>query len=138
MKNGFHKMMSVSMAFLLLASTVSWKVEKHYCLGHLMDLSFFTPAQDCGMALDVKADHTLNIQEQDSCCANEIIFVEGQTNLKPSFNDFSLDQQLFLVALTASYFRLFQFEKELPIPDKNYPPPLIVKDLQLLDKVFLI
>jgi len=39
MKEVFHKIASITMAFLLLLSTVSWKVEKHYCMGRLMDMT---------------------------------------------------------------------------------------------------
>ena len=138
MKKMFFKIIASTMAILLLASTISWKVEKHYCLGHLMDLSFFTPAQDCGMDMDLSENNTPQIQDENSCCNDEVIVVEGQTNLKSSINDFSFDQQLFLIAFANSYFHLIDFNEERNVPNENYPPLHIVKNIQLLDEVFLI
>ena len=138
MKKMLYKLFASTMAILLLASTISWKVEKHYCLGHLMDLSFFTPVQDCGMGMDLSDDNKLKIQDENSCCNDEVIVVEGQTNLKTSFNDFSFQQQLFLIAFTNFYFHLVDFTEGRNNLNESYPPPLIVKNIQLLDEVFLI
>ncbi|NNE78003.1 MAG: hypothetical protein HKN31_13135 [Pricia sp.] len=127
------------MALFLLASTTSWTVGKHYCMGRLMDVSFFAHADDCGMDMSTAKDNTTSgIQDESSCCSSEMIMVGGQDNLKVSFNDFSIGQQLFLVAFTHSYFNLFQIETEPPLPNNYYPPPLLIKDIQLLDEVFLI
>tara|TARA_R110000868_G_scaffold125037_6_gene330451 strand:+ start:26854 stop:27234 length:381 start_codon:yes stop_codon:yes gene_type:complete len=126
------------MAVLLMASTISWKVEKHYCLGHVMDISLFTPAQDCGMGMDIENEASAKVKDENSCCEDEIIFVEGQDKLTNCFNDFNFDQHLFLVAFTCSYYKLFEFEEALSLPNEHYPPPILVKDIILLDEVFLI
>ncbi|MFS4468553.1 HYC_CC_PP family protein [Maribacter sp. 2210JD10-5] len=134
MKAILHKIFCSAMAFLLLASTVSWKVEKHYCMGHLMDTALFTEASSCGMDVAM-----MDMGEsKKSCCTDEIIIIEGQEDLQFSLNDISLEQQQFLVAFTFSYSGLFQLETEQSVPEDTYPPPILVKDIQLLDQVFLI
>jgi len=138
MKETFNRLFSAAMALLLLASTTSWTVEKHYCMGHLMDVSLFSAAEDCGMAMSTFSDDNSEIVDQNSCCNDELIVVEGQNDLKVSFDDFSLDQRLFLVAFTSSYINLFDTLAERPVPNEHYPPPLLVRDIQLLDEVFLI
>lgn len=127
------------MAILLLASTISWKVEKHYCLGHLIDIALFTSAQDCGMSMNGQSDnHKEQVEEENSCCTDEIIISEGQNDLGTVKSDFSLSQQLFLVAYTYSYFNLFGNGIDVQNSKTSYPQPIIVKDIHLLDKVFLI
>ena len=133
-----RKILSIAMAFLLLASTTSWTVGKHYCMGHLMDVSFFAHAEDCGMDMMVSDEDISPMEGQDSCCNDEIIVVDGQNDLKISFNDIKIDQHEFLVAFTYSYFSLFEIRSERSVLSEYYPPPILVKDIQLLDKVFLI
>lgn len=121
------------MALLLLASTTSWTVEKHFCMGRVMDIAVFHKADDCGMQLlDAEQDMTMD------CCSDETIVVKGQEDLKLSFNDLDLTEQLFLTAFTQSYVDLFNVLEQKVVPHKDYPPPLLVSDIQLLDQVFLI
>ncbi|MBA6315217.1 HYC_CC_PP family protein [Cellulophaga baltica] len=139
MKKGLFNIVAVTMAFLLLASTISWKVEKHYCLGHLMDIALFTSAQDCGMEMVSQSDESgEHVEDSNSCCNDETIITEGQDNLVVQSNDFDLAQQYFVIAYAYSYFNLFgnRFE-EKPSFD-HYPPPIIVKDIHVLDEVYLI
>ena len=136
MKEVFHKTISLAMAVLLLLSTTSWKVEKHYCMGHLMDVAFFSDVDTCGMDMSDHAD--TKMQQDNSCCNDEVIVIDGQDDLKLSFNDLGMDQQSFLVAFTYSYIDLFETLAEQAVPHKQYPPPILVKDIQLLDEVFLI
>jgi len=126
------------MALLLLLSTVSWKVEKHYCMGRLMDVTLFTDAESCGMDMSMAIVEDNVGETKNSCCDDEVVFVEGQDDLKISFNDLELEQQSFLVAFTNFYYNSFlDFSNRLRSNEK-YPPPNLVRDIQLLDQVFLI
>ena len=140
MKEKLHRLFSCLMALMLLVSTTSWTVGKHYCMGLLVDVSLFEHAEGCGMDMTGGEDENLVLAEQDerSCCNDEIITVEGQDLLKISVNDISFDQQLFLVAFSHSFLNLVQTIAERDVPDEHYPPPLLVKDIQLLDEVFII
>lgn len=133
MKAAFHKIASCALAVLLLASTTFWTVEKHYCLGHLVDFAFFSEADTCGMPME---DETL--QGETECCTDELIVLAGQDDLKMSFDELSLDQQIFVASFAYSYHELFEGLQEQIVPHNDYPPPLLVRDLQLLDQVFLI
>lgn len=138
MKERLHRVFSCLMALLLLASTVSWTVGKHYCMGHLIDVSLFSHAEDCGMDLKDSNNDTTTIMDENSCCDDELLIFEGQDDLKVSFNDFSIDQEVFWVAFAHSYLYLFQVQEEPKDPIEQYPPPILVKDIQLLDEVFII
>ncbi|MBT8297448.1 MAG: hypothetical protein HKP42_13400 [Maribacter sp.] len=125
------------MAFLLLASTTTWKVEKHFCMGHLVDLAFFTDAEDCGMSMQSMNDATTQ-QLEDSCCSEEVILIDGQDDLKIAFDNLSVDQQFFLIAFAYSKTTLFNVSAQKRAANEYYPPPILVRDIQLLDQVFLI
>ncbi len=137
MKEKLHRFFACLMTVALLFSTTSFKVEKHYCMGHLVDVAFFSDAQDCGMAmsLDKKIDTTI---DKMSCCNSEVIAMEGQNDVKPSFNDFDLHQQMVLVAFVYSFKGLFEPVEAKDVPQVHYNPPKIIKNIQLLDAVFLI
>ena len=126
------------MALLLLLSTISWKVEKHYCMGRLMDTAFFVDVDDCGMDMALSNMDNPEFEKENPCCDDEVVVIEGQDDLKLSFNDLDIGQQTFLVAFTHSYIDLFSNLQQQRGLNEFYPPPLLVKDLQLLDEVYLI
>lgn len=126
------------MALLLLLSTISWKVEKHYCMGRLMDVALFTDVDTCGMDMSSSMKVENLDETKNSCCDDEVVFVEGQDDLKISFNDLDIEKQSFLIALTYSYSIILQDLIGQPVPHEQYPPPILIKDIQLLDEAFLI
>jgi hypothetical protein len=138
MKAIISKGVSIVMALLLLVSTTSWMVGKHYCMGHLVSVSLFAHAKDCGMDMGTSTNDTSQLETEGSCCSDQIIVVEGQDHLKISFNDNNLVPQPFLTALAYSYLALFKAQVERPVPHEHYPPPLLFKDIHVLDQVFLI
>lgn len=115
---------------MLMFSTMSFTVDKHFCGSHLVDKAVFSKAETCGMHMDADAE--------TQCCTNEKISVEGQDELKISFDSLDFQQQLFLTTYTYSYLNLFEGLPRQIIPFKDYSPPLLVLDIQLLDQVFLI
>ncbi len=130
MKKAFQHSISIAMAFLVLFSTFSFTVDKHFCGSFLVDKAIFAEAKTCGMEMETSTE--------TSCCSNEKIAVEGQDELKHQFDSLDLNQQLFLTGFTYSYIFIFEdFSKEI-IPFRDYSPPLLVKDIQLVDQVFLI
>jgi len=118
------------MALLVLASTVAWTVDKHICMGRVMDISLFAHADDCGMDMDMEMEK--------SCCDDESFTVQGQDDLKISFENFNLDQQVFLVSFVHTYFQLFETDSDEPTPFSEYNPPPLIRDVQVLDQTFLI
>lgn len=138
MKIVLHKILSLAIAILLLLSTTTWKVEKHYCMGHLIDVALFKNVETCGMNMSVIDNNNILDDAENSCCNDVVIFVDGQDDLKLSFIDLDTDQQSFLIAFKYSYSSLFQVQTDQFVPHEQYPPPILVKDIQLFDEVFLI
>ena len=121
------------MAFIVLFSTLSFTVNYHYCGDKLVDSSFFASADTCGMDMDAYP-----YMANDSYCNDKSIAFEGQDELKLSFNKLALDQQVFLASFYLTYIDLFEGLDKNVVPHQAYPPPLLVKDISLLDQVFII
>lgn len=127
-----QKSLSLAMVVLVLLSTVSFTMEKHFCGDVLIDTSMFSQPDTCGM------DMSSITSEEQSCCKEEVEIVKGQDKLKKaSFEDLNVHQQIFLTALVDFYVNLFEGLPEL-IPHRNYVPPNLVTDIQVLDQVFII
>lgn len=133
MKDIFRNIGASLLAFVVLLSTVSFTVDKHFCGKMLVDTAVFSEAHTCGMEMDNSPG-----MEEDTCCKDQKVLVEGQDELKRSFEDLDLQQQLFVTSFTYSYLNLFEILPGQAIPFEDYAPPLLVADIQLLDQVFLI
>jgi hypothetical protein len=131
-----HKTFSVTLACLVLFSTLSFTVEKHYCGDNLVDVAIFSKVDNCGMDMESVAASNL---EKKHCCKDEVQIVKGQDKLKKaSFEELQLSQQLFLSTYICTYINLFEGLPEMVIPHKDYSPPNLVADIQVLDQVFII
>lgn len=135
-KQILHKSFSVLLALLVLFSTVSFTVEKHFCGDVLVDVSLFTEAEKCAMEAFEKE---LEAITKKSCCKDTVDVFEGQDELiVKSFDDLDFERQLFVATYIYSYINLFDGLPQQVIPHKNYSPPNLIEDLNLMDQVFLI
>lgn len=121
-------------------STMSFSVDKHFCGTMLMDVAIFSSSKACGSATKICAKEMTSVMDSlgDSCCTNKKLTVEGQDELKISFNSLDLDQQVFLQTLVFTYIYIFEDLSLKKIPYEHYSPPLLITDIQILDQVFLI
>ncbi|GAA4240780.1 hypothetical protein GCM10022292_04690 [Winogradskyella damuponensis] len=117
-------------------STLSLTIDKHFCGDVLVDVAIFSESEKCGMDIS-KMEATDMVKK--SCCKNEIDVIEGLSDLTfNSFEDFDVIKQQVLFAYSYSYINLFEGLPNLVIPHSNYLPPTLVKDIHLLDEVYLI
>jgi len=153
MKNVFQKSGSFAMALLVLFSTMSFSVDKHFCGTKLVDVSIFSQAKNCtseaktcgvkmnhGMdhEMDAIMDHEMLGDDMDSCCSNQKTELDGQDELSISFQILDFDKQLFLSAFIYSFIYNYESSSIAEVPFKYYTPPILVVDIQVLDQVFLI
>ena len=119
------------MVLLVLFSTVSFTIEKHFCGDVLVDVSYFVEGDKCAMEAE-------EIAQKKSCCKDEVDVVEGQNELQlQSFDDFDIHTE-FLATFVYTYINLFEGLPKQVFPHKDYSPPNLVADIQVLDQVFLI
>ena len=127
-----HKIFSVTLALLVLMSTLSFTVEKHFCGDVLVDVSVFTEAQKCAM-------EAVEIALKKTCCKDEVDVVKGQDELNfQSFEDLPFQELQFIASFSYTYSNLFENLPKQIIPHKDYSPPNLVLDIQLLNDTFLI
>lgn len=138
MKSISHNIMSLSMAFVVLLSTMSFTVDMHYCGDMMVDFSVTHDAKTCGMEHDQSENDCQSEVQDDSCCSDRQIVIEGQDDLKMSFDTLNFEQQVFVATFFHSYLNLFEGLDTNVIPFRDYKPPLIIRDIQKLHETYLI
>ncbi len=134
MKQLFIKISSFTLAFLVLFSTFSFTVEKHYCGDFLVDVSFTGEAEGCGMQVD-----SVKSVKKKNCCKDEIQKIEGQDELQSNkFDKLTFEKEQLLTAFVISYKDLFVEVESKNNFYKDFSPPDIPLDFQVLYQTFLI
>lgn len=128
------------MALMVLFSTMSFSVDMHYCGDHLVDFSLFDKVDTCTMKAEPSKSSSAcaTMEMEMDCCSDIEVTIEGQNDLKPSFNQLTFEQQVFVTSFVYSYVNLFEGIDELISPFKDYSPPPLIRDIQILDQTFLI
>jgi len=138
MKEALQRISSIVMALIVLFSTMSFSVDMHYCGEHLVDFSVFENVETCLMKAEMsKSSSECEIIEMD-CCTDVEVVQEGQDDLKTSFDRLTFEQQIFVATFFNSYINLYEGLEENITPFEGHPPPLLVKDIQVLYDTFLI
>lgn len=138
MKKIVQKIVSFSMALIVLFSTLSFTVHQHYCSGELKTTSVFLEAEKCEMEKMMSETLCELHQKKKKCCEDVIEVVEGQDELKITFDNISFEQQVFVASFVYTFTNLFEVQEENNISFSEYPPPLIVRQLYKLDETYLI
>lgn len=124
----------MALSFLVLFSTFSFTVEKHYCGENLIDTAIFSDAKKCG---GMDTDEMVYVKKP--CCKDTVDVFEGQDELNIyAFENLDQTLKLTLVSYIFSYSQLFESLPKQIIPHKDYSPPNIILDIQVLDETFLI
>jgi len=125
------------MAIVVLTSTMSFTIDMHYCGNTLVDTAIFKKAKTCGMKMAKTTSSECSVIKK-SCCSDKQIIVDGQDELKISFDKLEIDQVVFVTSFAYSYFQLFDTSDENNHISLEYPPPHIVKQIFKLDETYLI
>ena len=137
MKQVFHKISSLIMAIVVLCSTMSFTIEKHFCGDILVETAIFHKVEGCGMEMEKTSTEGCAITKKN-CCKDEQIVIDGQDEMQLSFDKMSLDQQTFMVSFIYSYSTLFESLDEDETTYKDYKPPLVIKEIFKIDEMYLI
>ncbi|WKB82272.1 hypothetical protein QYR09_04390 [Cellulophaga lytica] len=134
MKQLLHKITTFALAFLVLISTVSFAVEKHFCCGELVSVSVYPEDFGCGESAFIQTENTT----EDSCCKGILEAVKGQDRLT-----FSTDKKEKVITqyVVTSILNLVTSNVsvlEQKTSEKKYAPPLLVQNIQVAHQVFII
>ena len=138
MNSFLHKTIAVALATLVLFTTMSFTVDMHYCGDALVDFSVVHNAKTCGMEKQQAENDCHSVIQDDSCCSDKQIVVEGQDDLKISFDTLNFDQQVFVATFFHTYINLFDVLDTNIVPFRDYKPPLLIRDIQKLHETYLI
>lgn len=135
-KQFLHKTFAISLALLVLFSTVSITIEKHFCGNTLIDVAFFTEADKCKMeAYEIELEEIT----KKSCCKDTVDVIEGQDELNTnSKKSRKLVNKYFASVFVYSYLNLYDDLPKQVIPHEYYSPPNLTFKRQVLDQVFII
>ncbi len=137
MKELLRNIVSVFLAVIVLLSTMSFTINKHFCGDHLVSSSVFLKAKACGMDVPQTSNKECETIIKD-CCKEEIQLIKGQDDLKLEVSDLNTQQQFFLCSFVFTYIDLFEGLERHIVLYEHYNPPLVVRDILILDEVFLI
>lgn len=133
MKNIFIKLASFTLALLVLFSTFSFTVEKHYCGDFLVDVSFSGKTEGCGMKMNGVVS-----AKKKKCCTNEIHKIEGQDELQSNKIDkLTFEKEQFLTTFVFSCNDFVERKSKNKVY-KGFSPPDISINYQVLHQTFLI
>jgi len=138
MKQVFHKIMSVLMAFVVLFATTSFTIDMHYCGDHLVETAILHKAKGCGMEMQKPAPSSDCEISKKNCCTDQQIVVDGQDELQQSVEKISFEQQLIAASFVYVYASLFGTLEEKAPSYKHYRPPLVIRQIYKLDETYLI
>jgi len=121
------------MAVMVLLSTMSFTVKKHYCGGFLVSVSLVSDVE----SFDVGENSCATIKMK-SCCKDEVHHIEGQDTLqKENVTNLTFEQHRVLLAFTIAYNLSFIEFKEEKQFSRGIVPPELNQNLQVLYQVFL-
>lgn len=130
------------MAFMVLFSTLSFNVSKHYCAGEIASVSYFLQADGCATEIveptcDPEKETQVHI-EKKSCCDTENDFVDGSDFLKDETK--AVATTLHFCSIKLPFDNLVSSVEYISKEEtfKLYHPPLVLKDITVLYETFLI
>jgi len=127
---------SFALAVLVLASSSSFMIGIHVCMGKVQDVALFSKAETCEMEQSVPPCHK---QMKQACCEDQTLVHEGK-DFKSTILDIHLSAPL-AVAIASSTVLLTDLIPAAPLVRVsyfNYDPPLPFSDLTIDHQVFLI
>ena len=135
-KQLLHKFLASGLAVLVMFSTLSFSVEKHYCGTHLVDVAVSFSSEKTQK--DCFGNELINLSKS-SCCNDIVEFIEGQELIKNnSFEDFEISNYHFFAAFVCIYNNRFESLPQATISNDDYAPPNLVVDRVINHQVFLI
>ena len=137
MKQFFHKIMSLAMAFVVLCSTLSFTINMHYCGDTLVETAIFHKAKGCGMEMRNPSAEGCSITKK-SCCDDEQLVFDGQDELQLQIDKISFEQQIFIASFVYTYVNLFKDLENNVSSFEDYKPPLVIRRLYKIDETYLI
>lgn len=129
------------MAILVLFSTMSFTVEKHFCGKSLVGHAVFSSVEKCKTethSCGVEGMMSHMKMGKDSCCSDTTERILGQDELNVHSVSFDIVPQTFIAPISFIFIDLLPELSPEVISYPPYEPPQLVYDIQVLCQVFTI
>ena len=103
-------------------------------------MSLIGKAKVCAEKVQKKKEPTkqcTTLQEKD-CCSNQSFVKTGDDTIKNANTQLEAESIIFLNTFFYVYVNLFEWLEKNIVPFKQYRPPLLSKDIQILHETYLI
>ena len=138
MKEFSHKIFAILMSFVVLFSTSSFAITKHYCGDTLMDTAIFSKATSCGMEIENTSPSSDCASLSIDCCSDQQIVKNAQDELQSSADSISFEQKVFIASFIYSYINLFEGLDKNVSTFEEYAPPVVTNQIYKIDESYLI
>lgn len=127
---------SLFLAGILIFSSAGFSVNRHFCKGDLVKVSFYGSPQHCDKEVrghcEKRGEHCQKKQQKPNCCANESLTFDGLEVESQIREILTLDLPQLASALISNFQSSFARLNDLCNTIKNHPPPLIQSGRQIL------
>ena len=144
-----YRVLALTMAFLILTTSVGFSIDMHFCQGNLKNVNLFGKAKSCfEMESEGVNSHCSKKQsschkkstpeDHKACCNNESIDIQLDADfLDAPAATLNIQQVYFIAAYIFTYFGI---TTEIFSPEnfRHYKPPLPDKDLLVFIQSFLL
>lgn len=124
------------MVAILLLSTTSFSIYKHFCGDNLVAISTEKVDSCCDSEINIKSNK-LNFSEKD-CCKNETSYKDIQIFDTTNSVKITKSQSLFLTSLYYNFIEKSTYVNTTKNYYKDFSPPKLVSNKQVLFQTFLI
>lgn len=132
----FHKIGALGLAMMVLLSTTSFTIDRHYCGKILVDVAINKTAKKC--AMERYLENSKSTITKPSCCKDEHQLVLGQDELNKNV-DTALELPVFEAISTPHHLPCHEVpDTILHITMGNHDPPDMVSNFQQLYQTYLI
>jgi hypothetical protein len=131
------KILSISVALLMLLSGMQLTISRHYCGGELADakVSLTGHIASCGMKGETDDCAQLGNHVESSCCNNQVSVYMVDHNFAPSFTAFKVSEQpvlqVFILPEIQNFNAFTAYNRFYT--DVSPPPNWLVSDVNLSD-----
>ena len=147
----YQRIITLTLAFMMLMTSVSFAVDMHYCNGELKSVSLFGKAKTCHeKAVDNEkptcphhqkmAQKTTGDElDKNDCCENKTTIIQADDDRTKSDLIVPTFQQLqqFVIAYVLAFHAEITIDKQ-SIQHTSYLSPVISRDIYVLSEAFLL
>ena len=131
------KIIASILTFIVMFSSMSFAIDEHFCGSSLVDVSYFGDADNCGMDQIDMSSNTSTFKK-NNCCKDQISLLQSSIFNKEkliNLQNTDIETSLLKTCCYPVFYKNRSFKLKYY---KDFSPPDIAKDIQVLHQTFLI